>query len=78
MTYRLTSTDAILRVEDEAYIPPDPANRDYAEYLAWVEAGGVADPYEPPPEVKAEPTAQQVIIFDHEDRIRALETKLRR
>ena len=34
----------VLRVEDQAFIPFDPANRDYQEYLAWVEAGNQADP----------------------------------
>lgn len=29
-------------------IPKDPANRDYAAYLAWLEAGGVAEHEESP------------------------------
>ena len=44
MTYQLTSTDAILRLADNAFIPPDPANTDYAAYLEWVEAGNMPDP----------------------------------
>ena len=31
----------ILRLADEVYIPLDPANRDYAEYLKWIAAGNV-------------------------------------
>jgi hypothetical protein len=27
------------------YIPIDPANTDYANYLAWVTAGNTAEPY---------------------------------
>jgi len=27
------------RVEDDAFIPFDPANTDYQQYLAWLEAG---------------------------------------
>jgi hypothetical protein len=44
MTYQLTATDCILRLTDNAFIPPDPANTDYAAYLAWVEAGNMPEP----------------------------------
>ena len=39
MTYQLTLADSILRIADNAWIPPNPANRDYREYLEWIEAG---------------------------------------
>jgi len=72
--YQLTATDSIIRTEDGACIPPDPANRDYAEYLQWVEDGGVADPYvEPEPPPPAPPTPEQQILFDHENRLRTQE-----
>lgn len=38
------SDDVILRLSDGAYIPKDPENRDYKEYLAWVGSGGVTLP----------------------------------
>jgi hypothetical protein len=41
--YQLSATDTIIRTADGANIPPDPANRDYEEYLLWVAAGGVPD-----------------------------------
>jgi hypothetical protein len=44
MTYQLTSGDTIFRLADNAFIPPDPANRDYAAFLEWVEAGNMPDP----------------------------------
>ena len=44
MTYQLTTGDIILRTTDGAFIPPDPANTDYAAYLEWVEAGNMPDP----------------------------------
>jgi len=31
----------IIRLTDDAFIPMDPANRDYAEYLKWIDAGNV-------------------------------------
>ena len=62
MTYQLTASDTILRIADNAFIPPDPANRDYAEFLAWVEAGNTPEPApipEPPVELTpAEKLAQ--------------------
>jgi hypothetical protein len=44
MTYQLTTGTSILRLSDNASIPPDPANRDFAEFTAWVEAGNTPDP----------------------------------
>ena len=35
---------AILRVDDNAFIPFDPANTDYQEYLRWLEAGNTPLP----------------------------------
>ena len=49
MTYQLTNGDTILRLADNAFIPPDPANRDYAEFLAWVEKGNTPEPAPAPP-----------------------------
>ena len=62
MTYQLTKNELILRITDGASIPPDPANTDYAAYLAWVEEGNTPDPApipEPPVELTpAEKLAQ--------------------
>jgi hypothetical protein len=44
MTYQLTTGDTILRLADNAFIPPDPANTDYAAYLAWLEEGNTPEP----------------------------------
>ena len=51
MTYQLTTGDTVLRLADNASIPPDPANTDYAVYLEWLEAGNMPEPapmVEPP------------------------------
>jgi hypothetical protein len=49
--YQLTTGDTILRLADNAFIPPDPANTDFAAYLEWVAAGNMpeaAPEHEPP------------------------------
>ena len=58
MTYQLTNTDCILRLADNAFIPPDPANTDYAAYLEWVAAGNEPEPA-PEPEPPVALTTEQ-------------------
>jgi hypothetical protein len=58
MTYQLTTGDTILRLADNAFIPPDPANTDYAAYLEWVEAGNTPEPA-PEPVAPVELTTEQ-------------------
>ena len=42
--YKLTNYETITRLADNASIPNDPANSDYAEYLEWLEAGNTPEP----------------------------------
>jgi hypothetical protein len=58
MTYQLTTGDTILRLEDGAFIPPDPANTDYQAYLEWVAAGNEPEPA-PEPEPPVALTTEQ-------------------
>jgi hypothetical protein len=54
--YQFASADEkgqVIRNEDNAHIPPDPANRDWQEYQNWLELGNIPDPYVPPPELTA-------------------------
>lgn len=44
--YKLTTSTSILR-SDGAYIPADPDNRDYAEYLVWINQGNQPEPADP-------------------------------
>lgn len=37
--YKLTNNALIVRLLDNAHIPPDPANTDFQEYLKWVDEG---------------------------------------
>jgi hypothetical protein len=49
MTYTLTEfPNTIVRDEDQAHIPADPANVDYQAYLAWLDEGNEPTPYTPP------------------------------
>ena len=57
--YQLTHLGHILRLADQACIPPDPANADYQDYLAWLDAGNVPEPAGPLP-VPAMVSAWQV------------------
>jgi hypothetical protein len=40
----LTGGQSIVRLSDNAFIPFDEGNRDYQEYLKWVEAGNTPLP----------------------------------
>lgn len=41
-------TETVLRVDDGAFVPFDPANRDFADYTAWLAEGNEPDPPAPP------------------------------
>jgi hypothetical protein len=40
----LAKEDAIIRTSDNAFIPFDPANTDYQQYLKWLEEGNTPLP----------------------------------
>ncbi|AEC22273.1 hypothetical protein PT7_P037 (plasmid) [Pusillimonas sp. T7-7] len=59
--YQLTQNgDAIIRTDDNAWIPAAPDNRDYAAYLAWLDDGNTPDPYVPPE--PAEPSSPAIPV----------------
>jgi len=54
--YKLNqNSTSITRLSDGASIPDDPANRDYAAYLEWVEEGNTPEAADVPPD----PTYQE-------------------
>jgi hypothetical protein len=71
--YQLTDSDIVIRVADGAAIPNDPANRDRAEYEQWLTDGGVPDPYVAPEPLPPDPAPETTVLYDHENRIRAIE-----
>lgn len=70
--YQLTANpDTILRTADGAWIPNDERNADYQQYLVWLAEGNTPDPYVPPG--PAPPPPEDVVLYDHENRLRSLE-----
>ena len=55
--YQLTTSTSIIRLSDGATIPDDPGNRDYREYLEYLEAGNTPEPAPAPPEPQPSYTA---------------------
>ena len=47
--YQLTIGTSIKRLSDSAFIPNDPGNTDYREYLDWLAAGNTPEPAPIPP-----------------------------
>lgn len=67
--YRLTANETtVQRLTDNAFIPFDPGNRDYREYLSWLKEGNTPEPYvapPPPPELTpAEKLANAGLTID--------------
>jgi hypothetical protein len=46
ISYKNVIQDSVQRLSDNAIIPFDPANSDYAEYLRWLSEGNTPTPAE--------------------------------
>lgn len=64
MTYQLTKGDAVIRTADGATIPADPANTDYAAYLAWRDKGNEPEPAAPEPVIVARVRLPKLTLVD--------------
>jgi len=71
--YQLSTFDVVVRTADQAFIPNDPENLDRIEYEAWLADGGVPDPYVEPPSTVPSPAPETTVLYDHENRLRAIE-----
>lgn len=60
MTYQLTASNCILHTETGMWIPPDPANTDYATYLAWLDEGNTPEPAPEPEDPPVLTTEQKL------------------
>lgn len=47
--YKLTEkNENVIRLADNAFIPADPDNTDYQQYLEWLSEGNTPEPVDPP------------------------------
>lgn len=60
--YKL-NIQGVTRISDNASIPADLQNTDYAEYLQWLSEGNTPDPYvAPPPTIPSSVTRLQALL----------------
>jgi hypothetical protein len=60
MTYQLTQNNLILRIADNAFIPPAEGNTDYQAYLKWLSEGNTPEPAPVPPPAPVLTTEQKL------------------
>jgi len=71
--YKLTNSTNITRISDGAVIPNDPANTDYAAYVAWLKDGGTPQPADKPdPAIAAQAEALAAAKLSAQNKLAAL------
>lgn len=66
--FKLATQDTVRRESDGAFIPADPANRDYAEYQKWCDATGKRES-EPGKEAEERAAFAQLLSAEAEEAI---------
>ncbi len=59
--YKLTRYSTIIRIADGAFIPTDPANTDYANYLTWLAEGNTPETADVPSATEATEAKKQAV-----------------
>lgn len=77
--YQLTAGDSVIRTSDGARVPNASGNRDRIVYEEWLAAGNSPDAFVPPLQQNNPEDALNLltvrVLFNHENRIRLLESK---
>jgi hypothetical protein len=58
--YKIINDFVVQRLSDEHYIPRDPTNKDYKEFLEWEQKGNEPKPADVEPE-PAPPTKEELV-----------------
>lgn len=67
----IANSESVLRYVDGAYIPPDPANRDWQTYLQYTADGGITDPPAPPSRAGVIAQSTQALSFSQARQLNA-------
>lgn len=69
--YKLNRHETILRLSDNAVIPKDERNKDYKEYLKWLDEGNTPSPEDPAIEPEIQCSAYQIRVALNHFELRA-------
>jgi hypothetical protein len=75
--YKLNIRGGGVRREDGASIPPTTDNRDWREYLRWLDDGNTPDPAQTPEEIQAEEEAAAQAVIDEKIQKKMRETAIK-